>query len=124
MSEKAPFEELPIDKSLPPDEELVRGWYQFALESLRTYNFEPSMADAAYLRRMVKDVVISNNALSQKGKSMNAALPGPEAIKRFLHDMYGIPPWEMDSNSPEEQDRLLRQKFEEATYLRSKKELL
>lgn len=124
MSEKAPFEELPIDKNLVLLEEQVKGWYQFALEILRTYNFEPSMADAAYLRRMVKDVITSNNALSQKGKSMNATVPGSEAVARFLHGMYGIPPWEMDSNSPEEQDRLLRQKFEEATYLRSKKELL
>ncbi len=64
-------------------------YYKMVYNVLRANGMELSMADAAYLREMIRDAMWRNEKLEGK-RNMDKVCPTGEAVVRWLYDIYGV----------------------------------
>ncbi len=77
--------------------EVLKEWYQEVLLSLRTDGFEPTPAEAVFLRQVIRDCFEENNKIinaykKNKKESMDALQTFYEIFERFFIQYYGVSP--------------------------------
>lgn len=76
-------------------EEKVKKWYQEILADLRRNGFEPSPAEAVFLRQTIRECFDENDRIEQIDKetgkeSMDYLFTYPEIFERFFLHYYGV----------------------------------
>jgi hypothetical protein len=113
-SEKNPI----IDTSKQEDE--IKGWYQEVLADFRRIGFEPTPAEAAYLRQLIVECLDENEKCITDGIDTYQ-----EIFERFFWNYYGINLSELpkpDNSKDPEDNRRIFIKFLEK--LRKDRELI
>ncbi len=70
--------------------EKVGRWYaEWVDHTKRHYHYDLNIAEAVYLRKLIKDIFIANDSIVGEA-SMDYTVTWTEITTRFLMDLYGI----------------------------------